>query len=565
MGVADSLATNAQSAVKLLDHLRIARTRPRVVALVGVMFNFLLLGLSIARGVDLHQVDTLYDPVYRWRQTAVAALSRLRGPSPGMYLGFSDIERVFVSNGFGVLPSERRDPARVEVLQRDGPLLDRILAEAMAVPIVRSSKPVLIRGNDLGWVDFFYLSFRFFGVHVSALFYFYYLLLTASVVAFLMAFWRSPACLYVLSSFLVGHYCLVGYIQAIGGEQIVSVSNSRFYSVPALLPTLHILLAMLRRDKPSFRSLSYAGFQAFLLMFYLFCRLEVVWLLALLLGVGLATLRFPSIWRHLTRRNIGERVRMLSRTWPTMLTLVACVGLGVYVKYVPDKLYRDEVKTHVIWHSLYEPMISVLSLKHRAIADRYLYGKPPFSDNLVYEAVLAELRARNVVISPLAWRANGTIYINPMADMGEYDKIVRTLYFRFIRKHPFLVLESFYDNIELEFVTVSAIMRNAPEELWTWSVALTLSAMTALLFLGWLTPKPERRYIKLSLLAASALLASSLIPAMTVASPLLCGTVLVCLMTPLCGVTAAAIVATKIAFAYGARRQERSSATRITG
>jgi hypothetical protein len=247
-----------------------------------------------------------------------------------------------------------------------------------------------------------------------------------------------------------------------------------------------------------------------------------------------------------------------------MLVLAACLGLGLYVKYVPDKSYRDEVKSHVIWHSLYEPMISVLSLKHPAIAKRYLYGKPPFSDNLVYEAVLADLRARDVVVSPLAWKSNGTIYIDPMADMGEYDKIVRTLYFKFLKKHPFLVLESFYDNIEIEFLTVAAIIRKAPDELWTCGVALTLSAAASLLFLGALSRRLERTGIQLSLQAALALLAASLIPVVTVASPLLCATVLVCLMIPLSGITALPMIAAKIAFAHGEKPVERPSSTSIT-
>ncbi len=523
--------------------LRSIRTSPRTLAIIGSMMVLGLLALSIVRGVALHQVDTLYDPHYRWRQTFVVALSRMRDNPPSGYLGFKSIERVFVRNGFGALPNEDFDINVVWARQKDGTFVDHVLAEALATPIDRSEKPILIRGNDLGWIDYVYFSFEIFGVHVSSLFYFYYLLLGLSAAIFLVAFWRSPICLYVLSMYLIGHYLLTGYVQDLGEHTLGSVTNSRFYSVAALLPGLHVLLVILRRAAATARQLCCVGLQVLLLVFYLFCRLEVAWIPLMLLAAGGLVLPYREVWRWLGSRFRGPPPRALQRGWAAAIVLVASVGLIGYMRYAPAKEYRDEVKTHVIWHSLYGQMLSGLAIVHPEIREQYLYGHPPLSDNMVYDAVLAELRARNDSSSPIAFKIDGIIAIDPMRDMGAYDKIVRTLYFRFIRKHPWLFLESFYDNIADEYATVVNTFRTSPGEFRHAIIALVLSSVSAIVFIGLLLPKIDPRAGALFTAGAAGLALAALVPVVTVSNPLLCGTILVYLMLPLTAVTALPVAA----------------------
>ncbi|MGO8914941.1 MAG: hypothetical protein ACLQJR_03435 [Stellaceae bacterium] len=525
--------------------VRTARTRRRLVAILGLLITLGLLALSIERCVQQQQVNTLYDPVYRWRQTFVVALSRMREHPPGGYLGFKSIESVFVHNGFGILPGEDVDMGRVTARQKDGAFLNRVLAEAMAVPINRSEAPILIRGNDLGWVDYVYLSFAIFGLNVSSLFYFYYLLLGLSAAMFLGVFWRSSASLYVLSMYLIGHYLLIGYIKDLGEHYLVSVTNSRFYSAAALLPALHILLVILRREAPTLRTICCTAVQTALLMFYAFCRLEVAWLPMMLAGVAALTLPYRQGWRLLTSRASSARWNALRASWAAAVVLLGCFGLLGYMRYAPAQDYGREVKTHVFWHSLYAQLVSVLAESHPSIKNRYLHGNVPGSDNVAYQAVLEELRARNDASSPIAFRSDGVIYIDPMRDMGVYDAMVRSLYLSFIKKHPLLLLESFYDNIYDEYDTVSSVLRRSHDQLREGVIAFVLSASVALLFLGYLLPKIEAGGTKRFLAGTACLAGAALIPVVTVEDPLLCGTILVYSILPLAAVTAVPLAAAR--------------------
>ena len=82
------------------------------------------------------------------------------------------------------------------------------------------------------------------GIHLTSLWYFYFLLLAASVLAFFLAFWRSPFCMLLLMLYLAGHLYMVD-IASIGDFQ--TVHNSRFLPVLALLPSMHLMLLALRR------------------------------------------------------------------------------------------------------------------------------------------------------------------------------------------------------------------------------------------------------------------------------------------------------------------------------
>jgi hypothetical protein len=492
----------------------------------GIGIALLLLALNIGRSIQQHQVNTLYEPVYRWRQTFVLALSRMRADPPGGYLGFKSIENVFVREGFGIFPSEHVDMQRASAEQKDGAFLDRVIAEALTVPVDREAPPVLIRGNDLGWVDYVYFSFMLFGPHVSSLFYFYYLLLGLSTAIFLAVFWRSPVSLYVLSMYLVGHYLLLGYIKDLGEHYIVSVTNSRFYSAAAVLPALHILLVILRREAPTTRNVAACILQVSLLMFYVFCRLEAIWLPAMLVGTGVSEILFNWV-RHSTAGFHRNRSTFRAASWATALVIAGSICLGGYMRYAPSPSYRSETRMHVIWHALYISLVSVLAERHPEIRGQYLYGNPPGSDHVAYDAVTAKLRARDDSSSPIAFRVNGTIYIDPMRDMGVYDLMVRTLYFEFIRQHPFLFVESLYDNVADEYDVVASLLRRSRGQVREAAIALGLSLSVALVFLGFLSPGIESSGLRRFAAGIVCFAGAALVPVVVVSDPLLCGTVLV--------------------------------------
>ena len=165
-------------------------------------------------------------------------------------------------------------------------------------------EPVILKGNELGLADFFYAAFRLFGLNLNALVLFYYLILSSSVVVFFLTFRHSPFCLLLLMLYLIGHYFAVNYATM---PQIQVIHNSRFFPVLSLLPAMHLLLLLLRREPPSVANIFFAVIQASLLLFVIFCRGQALWQVLAILASVVLIVGFRDVWRgisQLTRHNL---------------------------------------------------------------------------------------------------------------------------------------------------------------------------------------------------------------------------------------------------------------------
>ena len=147
---------------------------------IGCVGLLLLIGcvfyLDVFHGIELGQDQTAFQPIYRLRQSLAVAISRMRDPSPGRYLAYKSVVNVLNENGFAMFDSEpglHLDKPGWAALLTDGPRLDRIIQQAMDVPIDTSLPPEIIQANELGYADYIYFSFRLFGDKVSSLYYFY--------------------------------------------------------------------------------------------------------------------------------------------------------------------------------------------------------------------------------------------------------------------------------------------------------------------------------------------------------------------------------------------------------
>jgi hypothetical protein len=131
---------------------------------------------------------------------------------------------------------------------------------------------------------------------------------------------------------------------------------------------------------------------------------------------------------------------MILSVWPSAFCAAGVVALLAYNSLAPDhNLYKSEGKSHVFWHALYAGLVSASP----QLTKIYSYGEEPYSDSISYQAALADIRARNDRESPIAYVQDGTILINPMVNMGAYDHVMRSVFFKTIAKHPFLAIKSF--------------------------------------------------------------------------------------------------------------------------
>ena len=75
----------------------------------------------------------------------------------------------------------------------------------------------------------------------------------------------------------------------------------------------------------------------------------------------------------------------------------------------------------------------------------YSYGETN-GDAISYQGVVNDLRERNDASPAIAYVQDGTIYINIWKSWAVYDRLVRRVFLKVARQHPWLVIKSFiYD------------------------------------------------------------------------------------------------------------------------
>ena len=292
--------------------------------------------------------------------------------------------------------------------------------------------------------DYYYFAFELFGLNMNALVMFYYLLLAASVVMFVAVFRGSPFCMLLLALYLITHYFMVGYASA---PYFQTIHNSRFFPVLAMLPAMHLLLLVLRREPPTPGNLAAAIGQAGLLCFLVFCRQQAIWQAVAVMASPLLVLQltdYMALMRAVRQpREAGSAIEaLLPGTWPALLTVVGLVGLLLYSHLALALAYRTDTATHPFWDSVLGGTISANPELYR------LYGNndPLYGDTIVFDAIQTDLRERHDTTPDIVSVQNGVIYIDPFLDEAVYDKLAWHVFRKIAAAHPWLTLKSFiYD------------------------------------------------------------------------------------------------------------------------
>lgn len=451
-----------------------------------------LFAINVLHAYQLGFQSKMYDnPIYRWRESLVIALSRMQPQPLHGYVGYGSILSYLTQHGLALMGGEAYPlptPAQRAALVADGVRMNRLMKEASEVTIDPKLPPVILQGNELGLVDYTYWAFKLYGVSIDALVLFYFTLLLVSVALFFVTFRRSRFCLLLLMLYLAAHYFALDYAQT---RAIIAIQNSRFFPVLALLPALYLLLLVVTRARPTPAVATMAAVQTFILMFMVFCRTQTYWeILAILLTAvvvtGLRPLRQVLFRVRQWPSAIGKSVY---QTWPAALAAAGVIVLLGYSALAPDKaLYSAESKAHLFWHDLFSSTVSTDPTLYAA----YGYNLSRFSDDMSYVAAMRDLRGRNDGASPIANIVDGVLDIDIFKSNGVYDQEMRRLYFRVVREHPWRVLRSFVIGKPKAQIYFFA---NTPE-LGNWSnyagpILLGLAAIVLALALG--VPLPTAR------------------------------------------------------------------------
>jgi hypothetical protein len=402
-----------------------------------------LFAINVLHAYQLGFQSKMYDnPIYRWRESLVIALSRMQPMPLHGYVGYGSILSYFTQHGLALMGGEAQPlptSAQRAVLVADGARMNRLMKEASEVAIDPKLPPVILQGNELGLVDYTYWAFKLYGISINALVLFYFTLLLVSVALFFVTFRRCRFCLLLLMLYLAAHYFALDYAQI---PAIIAIQNSRFFPVLALLPALYLLLLVVTRARPTLALVAMAVVQTFILMFMVFCRTQTYWevlaiFLAAIVVTGLRPLRQAlfrvSQWPSAIGKSVYE-------TWPAALAAAGVIVLLGYSGFAPDKtFYSAESKAHLFWHDFFAATVGA----EPGLYAIYGYNLPRFSDDLSYVAAMRDLRGRNDGASPIAEVVDGVLDIDIWKSNGAYDVEMRRLYFRVVREHPWLVVRSF--------------------------------------------------------------------------------------------------------------------------
>ena len=494
-----------------------------------------------------HQSKMYSNPVYRWRQSMAVALSRMQNKPLHGYLAYRSIVNYFAQHGLPIWRSEAKTiptAQQTKQLVTDPARIQALIVGASKAPINFNLKPDIIKGNEKGLADFYYIAFTLFGISIASFVILYYLMLFISTILFTYSFRDSPFCLFLLSLYLIGHFYMVEFYSALEGLNVVH--NSRFFPVLSLLPAMHLALLALRRTRPSFGQIVAAALQTFLLMFIMFCRAQAAWqafaVLALPVLLISPTMLLRALRQFLTRpisrRSRAYARRLIIATWPSMLVLIGLIGYVAYPTFAFNRTYyAADSTTHVFWHNLYSGTVS----SSPALMKLYSFAARPNTDQLSYNGVMHELNARKDELLKnrkdpawaIAFQHQGKLYISPEKAMGVYDRLVRGIFFKLVRAHPWLALQSFLigkPEQQIEAFAYTSLARPI-----TYVPILILALATSILaVLLNIRPSNRGEFV----LAAKAIIfiaAFAAIPTLIFPSVLIVGTVLFLLMAFMIG------------------------------
>jgi hypothetical protein len=355
---------------------------------------------------------------------------------------------------------------------KDPQLLNAAIASALRVPppdnaSFKDNSLMRIDEADPGLVDYYKIAFHLFGFNTESFFHLYFVLLSISVVIFLMAHHQSMAFMTVPVLFLAaGNIVLSSDIFSIG-DQLVSVVNLRFLSTLGLLPALHLVLLMLERQQITFVRAGLAVAQIVLLLFVFSIRSTITWVLPLFFMIASTQLILGII--KLKRQNIGfarafrasTKTLLVTGWWPLAALLA---GFFIFqtlmsVRMHPSYELDDALPHHYRINNAFIGL-TAHPMWGQTFAKDYGFAK---GDELGLRAGV------NYFVTH--YDQPETLYRSPLTGevkSGLHERMVRGAYFAFIQQHPWFVIEAHFAKtyrlfgMLWNFFTQSVVSKSVP-------------------------------------------------------------------------------------------------------
>jgi len=199
------------------------------------------------------------------------------------------------------------------------------------------------QGEDVGLVDYVRLSFALFGPKMVSFFLTYFVLVTTSFMAALVAFRKVPA---ILAVFVLYAAALaVVFRSNLLDLDLVGILDPRFLSTLGLVPAAHIAFAMVVQPQASASHIALALVQSAILVFAYWIRSSALWTV-IALALLAVLLSAYAMWR-------GDP-RQLTRNWPFAIVIVFVAAHFIYVAEALHPVYQtpNERPHHALWHAI---------------------------------------------------------------------------------------------------------------------------------------------------------------------------------------------------------------------
>jgi hypothetical protein len=365
----------------------------------------------------LHPFDEQLSPRYA-NYAIPIVLSELVYKHNHDYTGYSAVSWVF----FWDNPKASGKPIRLLLVE----------ATTLAEDAVRSSPMWAIPSDNKGLVDFTWLAFQLFGIHVTSLNSMFFAVLIAGCSLFVIDNFRRPARLGLLV-FLLAALSSVSFLVRVT-DQFGTVFEPRFFDVLSLIPTIQLLSIISDRRRPSLWLLCLAAGDIFLIVFIYHARATVAWQMILL---GAYNLGVWLMWGSITTTSsvfgsICRRATSLVRLgWPSILLAVGLFCLEGYkwLSYHPA-YFQKHGTSHAFWHNALMGLVCNPRLAER-------YGLT-LDDTDTVRAVETHLRERGTE------NTHAAIFGDPndlkdnfkAFDWVRYEPAARDLYVELWARHP---------------------------------------------------------------------------------------------------------------------------------
>lgn len=300
--------------------------------------------------------------------------------------------------------------------------------------------------NDQGTVDFTRGAFSLFGTKIQSLYYFFFVLFSASIIIFLISFSKDyNSCLLLFGCIFAVYTFLPSYL--LGDADLLSVANYRFATCIAIIPLFHIMILLWRDDRRlTWPALLTAIAQMAIISFAYAIRSTTLWMF-IAIAILFALLSLVPVLRALRLRSQAPLKPLTFSRAPLVVVFLATIlSIGTTRQFYMVPPCGTALNAHPFWHNVFLGL-DVHDDWGTRFAAQYENAE---GDQLVFTAakLYAERHHLPYQTEPTIWVSDAqttrtTVDTLPFGSWVTYEKIVRAAFFEFVREHPRFVAEDF--------------------------------------------------------------------------------------------------------------------------